>query len=125
MEREQSCKLTEAMELLSKRWMVLVINRLLQGPLRFSEIENSLPISGRILSERLKELEASGMITRVIYPEVPVRVEYSLTDKGKAFEPIVDEIRKWAESWSEEGDPAQCEQEMRDEENRLQHAFDE
>ncbi|WP_199620400.1 winged helix-turn-helix transcriptional regulator [Paenibacillus alkalitolerans] len=108
MEHTKGCKLTEAMELLSKRWMVLVINTLLGGPLRFSEIENSLPISGRILSERLKELEAAGMVSRVIYPEVPVRVEYSLTDKGKAFEPIVSEIRKWAESWSEEVDVSSC-----------------
>lgn len=106
MERQEVCKLSEAMELLSKRWVVLVINKLLEGPLRFSEIENSLTISGRILSERLKELEAAGMVSRVIYPEVPVRVEYSLTEKGQAFKPIVEEIRKWAEDWSElpEGD---------------------
>lgn len=58
------------------------------------------------------------MVTRVIYPEVPVRVEYSLTDKGKAFKPIVDEIRSWAESWSEESDPAECEEEIRKEETK-------
>jgi DNA-binding HxlR family transcriptional regulator len=93
------CYLTKAIELLSKRWTLFVFHKLLEGPLRFSEIEGGLPISGRLLSERLKELEALELVYRRIYPEVPVRVEYGLTDKGKAIEPVIMEIQKWASAW--------------------------
>lgn len=87
------------MQLLGKRWTGLVLYVLLSGPRRFSEIEAVIPISNRLLSERLKELEAAGLITREVFPEVPVRVEYTLTPKGKAMEPIMAAIGKWAEEW--------------------------
>lgn len=87
------------MQLLGKRWTGLVLYVLLAGPKRFSEIEAALPISNRLLSERLKELEAEGLLSREVFPEVPVRVEYTLTPKGKAMEPIMVEIGKWAEEW--------------------------
>jgi len=77
----------------------MILYQLLLGPQRFSEIESALPVSGRLLTERLKELEKEGIVHRQIYPEVPVRVEYSLTDKGKALEPIFRDIQGWAESW--------------------------
>jgi DNA-binding HxlR family transcriptional regulator len=56
-------------------------------------------ISGRVLSERLKDLENQGIVKREVYPETPVRIEYSLTDKGLALEPIIREIEKWSQSW--------------------------
>jgi len=77
----------------------MILYQLLLGPQRFSEIESALPVSGRLLTERLKELEKEGIVHRQIYPEVPVRVEYSLTEKGKALEPIFRDIQGWAESW--------------------------
>ncbi len=100
MQEQQSCVMSDAFQLLGKRWTMFVLHRLMEeGPQRFSELENGLPISGRLLSERLKELEAVGLVSRTLYPEVPVRVEYALTDKGKAFQPILIELRKWAETW--------------------------
>ncbi|MBP1932221.1 DNA-binding HxlR family transcriptional regulator [Ammoniphilus resinae] len=89
------------MQLLGKRWTGLILFQLLMGPQRFSEIESALPVSGRLLTERLKELEKEGIVHRQIYPEVPVRVEYSLTEKGRALEPIFKDLQNWAENWVE------------------------
>ncbi|MCC3374435.1 helix-turn-helix transcriptional regulator [Cohnella sp. REN36] len=90
----------KAMELLSKRWTALIVFTLLPGPMRFVNIENSLPnISGKVLSDRLRELEAEGLIIRTVYPEVPVRIEYSLTDKGRDLSPLYKSIGDWAERW--------------------------
>jgi DNA-binding HxlR family transcriptional regulator len=91
----------KAMKMMSQRWTGLVIYQLLSGPQRFCSIESSLPISGRLLSERLKELEQEGIVKREVFPETPVRIEYSLTDKGKALEPILREIEKWSQTWIE------------------------
>lgn len=79
----------------------MILYQLLSGPQRFSELEAALPVSGRLLTERLKELEKEGMVNRKIYAEVPVRVEYSLTEKGRALEPIFRDLQTWAENWVE------------------------
>lgn len=91
-------KFEAAMQLLGKRWMGLIISQLLVGPQRFGEMESSLPISGKLLSERLKELEKWGIVTRNVYPEIPVRIEYELTDRGRDMEPIIKSIQYWAEN---------------------------
>jgi len=87
------------MDLLGKRWTTLIIYQLLEGPQRFNEIESALPISGRLLSERLKELEKEGLVERKVYPEVPVRVEYSLTEKGVGLKPAIASIQQWSQDW--------------------------
>ncbi|MDD1502305.1 MULTISPECIES: helix-turn-helix domain-containing protein [Lysinibacillus] len=92
-------RLAKAMDLIGKRWTGLILYQLLDGPQRFNEIESSLPVSGRLLSERLKELEKEGLVERKVYSEVPVRVEYSLTDKGWALEGAIRNIESWASSW--------------------------
>jgi DNA-binding HxlR family transcriptional regulator len=92
-------KFEKTMNLLSQRWIGLIIYQLLSGPQRFSTIESSLPISGRLLSERLKDLEQAGIVKREVYPETPVRIEYSLTQKGLAMEPVIREIEKWSQEW--------------------------
>ncbi|HWO98975.1 MAG TPA: helix-turn-helix domain-containing protein [Bacillus sp. (in: firmicutes)] len=89
----------KAMQLISKRWTGLILYQLLFGQQRFCAIQSALPVSGRLLSERLKELEEEGIVNRHVYPEVPVRVEYSLTDKGKALEPVIRELEKWSQTW--------------------------
>lgn len=101
MEQPQMCpRFEKAMELLSKRWTALIVFRLLPGRRRFSEIDNSLPnLSGKVLSERLKELEIEGLIRRDVYPDIPVRIEYSLTEKGLALSPLFMDIAKWASEW--------------------------
>lgn len=79
----------------------MIIYQLLTGPQRFCSIESSIGISGRVLSERLKDLENEGIVKREVYPETPVRIEYSLTDKGLALEPLMKDIEKWSQSWLE------------------------
>lgn len=91
----------KAMSLLSQRWTGLIIYQLLSGPQRFCQLESSIGVSGKVLSERLKDLENEGIVTRSIYPETPVRIEYSLTDKGIAFEPIMRDIENWSQQWLE------------------------
>lgn len=89
----------KAMGMLSQRWTGLVIYQLLAGPKRFCALESSIGISGRVLSERLKDLEHIEIVKREVFPETPVRIEYSLTDKGLALEPIIKEIEKWSQTW--------------------------
>lgn len=93
-------KFEAAFELLGKRWTGLIIRVLMDGPRRFRDISDSIPqMSDKMLSERFKELEAAGVLKRNIYPEKPVRIEYSLTEKGKALRPVMDAVQAWAEEW--------------------------
>ncbi|MBY0098847.1 winged helix-turn-helix transcriptional regulator [Mesobacillus maritimus] len=100
----------KAMSMLSQRWTGLVIYQLLTGPKRFCTLESSMGISGRVLSERLKDLETQGIVKREVYPETPVRIEYSLTDKGLALEPLMKEIEKWSQDWIEVEEKSESEQ---------------
>ena len=91
-----------AVELVGKRWTGAIIYVLLHAdrPLRFSEIAHAVPdLSDRLLSERMKELEAEGIVERQVMDAMPVRVEYSLTEKGRALEPAVRSLKLWARSW--------------------------
>lgn len=93
-------KFEKAMEIISKRWTGLIIYQLQKsGPQRFGELENSISVSGRVLSDRLKDLEQSGLVKRDVYPETPVRIEYSLTDKGRALRPVFEKVEQWAADW--------------------------
>lgn len=101
MDNHQLCpKFETAFELLGKKWTGLIIRVLMNGPKRFSDISGLIPnMSDRMLTERFKELEVAGVISRRVYPETPVRIEYELTDKGRALDPVMDEVQKWAELW--------------------------
>lgn len=92
-----------AVEVLGKRWTCLILKVLFEGPLRFNELAERLDrvVSDRMISERLKELESEGIIERHVYPETPVRVEYRLTAKGKALEPVIAAINAWGARWVE------------------------
>lgn len=92
-------KFEKAISLLSQRWTALVIYQLLPGTQRFSEIQSSIGISGKVLSDRLKDLEHQGLVRRVVIPETPVVIEYSLTEKGQSLEPILREIETWSQLW--------------------------
>jgi len=93
-------KVETAFELLGKRWTGLILHVLMDGTKRFKEISEMIPgMSDRMLAERFKELEASGIIARHVYPETPVRIEYSLTEKGRALEPVIREVQNWADQW--------------------------
>ncbi len=90
------------MQILGKRWTGLLIASLLEGPRRFSELTATVGgLSDRVLSDRLRELEQEGLVERVVYPQIPVRVEYQLTEKGRALKPVIEAIHAWAERWIE------------------------
>jgi DNA-binding HxlR family transcriptional regulator len=89
-----------AVELIGKRWTGAILLVLMEGPLRFTEVKALVPdLSDRLLSERMKELEAEGMVERRVIDGTPVRVEYALTDKGRALEPAVRSLKAWARNW--------------------------
>jgi len=90
----------EAVELLGKRWTGAIVQALLVAPRRFSEISPAVPqISDRLLSMRLRELEAEGIVDRQVLNGAPFRVEYALTPKGRALEPAVCALGTWAREW--------------------------
>ena len=90
----------DAVELIGRRWTGAIVRALLTGSTRFGEVLARVPgLSDRLLSERLRELEAAGVVKRTVYPEVPVRIEYELTEKGLELEEIVGAISDWADKW--------------------------
>ncbi len=89
----------KAISLLSQRWTALIIHQMLLGPRRFCAIESGIGISGKVLSDRLKALEQEGIVKRKVIPDTPVIIEYSLTEKGHALRPVLNEIEVWAEEW--------------------------
>ena len=92
--------LHEAVELVGKRWSGAIVYVLLDGPMRFSEIGGAVPhLSDRLLSERMKELEARGIVERQVRDGSPARVEYGLTDMGRELAPALRELRAWALRW--------------------------
>lgn len=98
-------KFHEAVELIGRRWSGAVIQLLVPGRLRYSDLRDAVPeISDRMLSERLKELEATGIVRRIVTPVTPVRVEYELTEKGRALEGPLRAIGEWATAWMEAPD---------------------
>jgi DNA-binding HxlR family transcriptional regulator len=100
-DRPACCSLYHrAVELIGKRWTGAILLVLMEGPLRFTEVKALVPdLSDRLLSERMKELEAEGMVERRVIDGTPVRVEYALTDKGRALEPAVRSLKAWARNW--------------------------
>lgn len=90
----------EAVELVGRRWTGAILRVLMDGPLRFSEIAQAVPeLSDRLLSERMKELEARGMVERTVISGPPLRVEYSLSRMGRELEPALSELQRWARRW--------------------------
>jgi DNA-binding HxlR family transcriptional regulator len=89
-----------AVELIGRRWSGALIQVLLGGRRRYADLRSAIPdITDRMLSERLKELEEAGIVNRLVVPETPVRVEYELTEKGRALEDSLSAIGRWAERW--------------------------
>lgn len=89
-----------AVELIGRRWTGVVLRTMFGGATRFGDIAAGVPnLSDKMLAERLKELEAEGMITRTVVPEMPVRVEYHLTGKARSLEGVLKELDAWADRW--------------------------
>jgi DNA-binding HxlR family transcriptional regulator len=91
----------EAVELIGRRWTGAIVAVLMDGgSMRFSEISHAVPeLSDRLLSERMKELEARGVVSRHVDPGPPVKVVYELTDMGRSLEPALEELKSWARRW--------------------------
>ncbi len=94
----------EAVELVGRRWTGAILRVLMDGSLRFSEIAQAIPeLSDRLLSERMKELEARGIVERRVFSGPPLRVEYRLSEMGRELEPALSELEHWAQRWLEPG----------------------
>ena len=90
----------QAVELIGARWTGALLNVLLRGPVRYADLRSAVPeISDRMLCERLRALEDADIVVRKVSPEPPVRVDYELTEKGRALEPALNAIGAWAEKW--------------------------
>jgi DNA-binding HxlR family transcriptional regulator len=90
----------EAVELVGRRWCGAIARALLDGPQRFSELERAIPeISGRALTQRLRELEVAGIVAREVGTGSPVRVFYRLTEKGKGLDAVIAQLERWAHDW--------------------------
>jgi DNA-binding HxlR family transcriptional regulator len=97
---DMTCAVAATAELVATKWTPLIVHDLSEGPRRFMQLEHACPgISPRTLSERLDMLERQGVVVRRSYPESPPRVEYELTDKGKALLPIIREMRRFGRAW--------------------------
>src|SRR6266571_4385948 len=95
-----TCPVCRTADIVCAKWTLLLVRDLAEGRSRFCELERSLAgISPRTLSLRLRALEDEGIVERHMFPEVPPRVEYALTDKGRALLPIIDDMRAYGEQW--------------------------
>src|SRR3984893_693324 len=104
---DETCGVCRTAEIVCGKWTLLLVRDLAEGRSRFCELERSLAgISPRTLSLRLRALEEEGIVERHTFPEVPPRVEYALTEKGRALLPIIAHMRAYGEEWLGEGDAA-------------------
>src|SRR5947199_3533224 len=101
---DASCSVAACADIIGSKWTAVIVHDLSEGPRRFSELERACPgISPRTLSERLRVLEHEEFVVRRSYPETPPRVEYELTDKGRALLPIIDAMRGFGHDWLHAG----------------------
>ena len=91
------CPVAILLKLIGNKWKILIIRDLLTGTKRFGKLQRSVGCSQKVLTENLRELEGNGLLERKIYPEVPPRVEYSLTELGMSLNPVLQEMAKWGE----------------------------
>ena len=95
-EEMPACPVATTVRLIGSKWKLLIIRNLLQRPWRFNELKKNLEgISQKVLTDSLRSMEADGIVTRTVYPEVPPRVEYALSDLGESMRPVMDAMEKW------------------------------
>lgn len=94
------CPVATTVALIGSKWKLLIIRNLLQRPWRFNELRKDLDgISQKVLTDSLRSMEEDGLITRTVYPEVPPRVEYALSDLGKSLKTILDSMVAWGNAY--------------------------
>lgn len=95
-----ACPVETTLTLIGNKWKVLILRDLLPGTKRFGELKKSLgSVSQKVLTAQLRDMEADGLVTRTVYPEIPPRVEYSLTDLGMSLQPVLNSLQSWGESY--------------------------
>ena len=95
-----ACPVATTVQLIGSKWKLLILRDLLSRPWRFNELRRDLEgVSQKVLTDSLRALEADGIVRRTVYPEVPPRVEYSLTELGRSLQPILDAMKDWAEQY--------------------------
>lgn len=96
------CPVATTVSIVGNKWKLLIIRNLMSRSWRFNELQRDLKgISQKVLTDSLRSMEADGIITRTVYPEVPPRVEYALNDLGKSLYPVIDEMKKWGLMYKE------------------------
>lgn len=102
-EELSACPVETTLTLIGDKWKVLILRDLMPGTKRFGELKKSIGgVSQKVLTAQLRAMEKSGLVTRTVYPEVPPRVEYSLTELGRSLKPILDAMQSWGEGYKEE-----------------------
>lgn len=95
-----ACPVETTLTLISDKWKVLILRDLLPGTRRFGELKKSVGgVSQKVLTAQLREMEAGGLLVRTVYPEVPPRVEYTLTELGRSLKPVLDAMQAWGEAY--------------------------
>ena len=95
-----ACPVETTLTLISSKWKVLIVRDLLVGTKRFGELQRSVGnVSQKVLTAQLREMEEDGLVDRKVYPEVPPRVEYSLTELGRSLEPVLSALWNWGETY--------------------------
>src|SRR6188472_1548188 len=99
--KEEKCDVVDIWEILGKRWSLHILKNLsTNGIIRFNELKRLIPeISSTVLSDRLLELEREGLISKKIFSQVPIRVQYNLTTQAKELQPILYQLENWADKW--------------------------
>lgn len=96
------CPVATTVSLIGSKWKILIIRNLLERPWRFNELKKDLVgISQKVLTDSLRSMEEDGLITRTVYPEVPPRVEYALSELGKSLKPILDSMVTWGNAYKQ------------------------
>ncbi|QEH68009.1 helix-turn-helix domain-containing protein [Cellulosilyticum sp. ST5] len=94
------CPIETTLLLIGNKWKVLILRDLFDGTKRFGELKNSIgDISQKVLTQNLRKMEEDGLINRKVYPEIPPRVEYSLTELGHTLQPVMDSLWQWGEGY--------------------------
>ena len=99
-----ACPVETTLTLISDKWKVLIIRDLMPGTKRFGELKKSIGgVSQKVLTSQLRQMEDCGLLTRTVYPEVPPRVEYALTELGRSLKPVLDAMQDWGEAYKANG----------------------
>ena len=98
-----ACPVATTVQLIGSKWKLLIMRNLMERPWRFNELKKDLEgISQKVLTDSLRSMEADGIITRTVYPEVPPRVEYALSELGESMRPIMNAMEAWGRAYKEQ-----------------------